>query len=185
MSLVKKVVLALGSNMGEPIANLCQAIAEISTFAKVELCSGVYQTAPVGYLDQDDFFNAVILCKTEHEPLQLLERCKGIEANMGRIISFRNAPRPIDIDIIFYEGVKMDTDILQIPHPRWHERDFVLSPLSDIKTALEKIDFKCDVMQKLSTYQKNTNQFQHSNYGRRIRNFICCSNANRQSFGYI
>lgn len=154
MSLVKKVVLALGSNMGEPIANLRQAIAEISTFAKVELCSGVYQTAPVGYLDQDDFFNAVILCKTELEPLQLLERCKGIEANMGRIISFRNAPRPIDIDIIFYEGVKIDTDILQIPHPRWHERDFVLSPLSDIKTALEKIDFKCDVMQKLSTYQK-------------------------------
>ena len=56
--------------------------------------------------------------------------------------------------LIFYEGVKIDTDILQIPHPRWHERDFVLSPLSDIKTALEKIDFKCDVMQKLSTYQK-------------------------------
>ena len=153
MQNLKKVVLALGSNMGEPIENLRSAVAEISTFATVLKRSQIYKTEPVGYLDQDDFFNATILCETHLEPLQLLKKCKEIESQMGRVKSFRNAPRPIDIDIIFYEGESINTEVLQIPHPRWSERDFVLSPLSDIfDGTIQTINFRCDL-----NYQKKYN----------------------------
>lgn len=151
----KKVILALGSNMGDPIENLRAAVAEITRFASVELCSQVYKTEPVGYLDQDDFYNAVILCETLLEPMELLKKCKEIESQMGRQTSFRNAPRPIDIDIIFYEDIKMDTEVLQIPHLRWSERDFVLSPLLDIfNSQIATFNFGYDVEQKLVSYQK-------------------------------
>ena len=157
MQNLKKVVLALGSNMGEPIENLRSAVAEISTFATVLKRSQIYKTEPVGYLDQDDFFNATILCETYLEPLQLLKKCKEIESQMGRVKSFRNAPRPIDIDIIFYEGESINTEVLQIPHPRWSERDFVLSPLSDIfDSTIQTIDFRCD-LKIISSYQKKYN----------------------------
>ena len=157
MQNLKKVVLALGSNMGEPIENLRSAVAEISTFATVLKRSQIYKTEPVGYLDQDDFFNATILCETHLEPLQLLKKCKEIESQMGRVKSFRNAPRPIDIDIIFYEGESINTEVLQIPHPRWSERDFVLSPLSDIfNSTIQTIDFRCD-LKIISSYQKKYN----------------------------
>ena len=150
----RKVVLALGSNMGEPIENLRLAIEKISAFAKVLSCSQIYKTEPVGYLDQADFFNATILCQTQLEPLELLKKCKEIESEMGRMQTFRNAPRPIDIDIIFYEGVAMNTEILQIPHPRWSERDFVLSPLVDVFTdSFDSFDFNCD-LNIISSYQK-------------------------------
>ena len=157
MQNLKKVVLALGSNMGEPIENLRSAVAEISTFATVLKRSQIYKTEPVGYLDQDDFFNATILCETHLESLQLLKKCKEIESQMGRVKSFRNAPRPIDIDIIFYEGESINTEVLQIPHPRWSERDFVLSPLSDIfDGTIQTIDFRCD-LKIISSYQKKYN----------------------------
>ena len=157
MQNLKKVVLALGSNMGEPIENLRSAVAEISTFATVLKRSQIYKTEPVGYLDQDDFFNATILCETHLESLQLLKKCKEIESQMGRVKSFRNAPRPIDIDIIFYEGESINTEVLQIPHPRWSERDFVLSPLSDFfDSTIQTIDFRCD-LKIISSYQKKYN----------------------------
>ncbi len=155
MSDLKKVVLALGSNMGDCKLNLEKAITSIANIAEVISVSEVYETEPVGYLEQANFFNAVILCQTVLLPDQLLNVCKKIESKMGRVASFRNAPRPIDIDIIFYEGVSMESENLQIPHPRWSERDFVISPLFDIfDNSLFEVNFKCDVCKVLTASQK-------------------------------
>ncbi len=147
----KKVVLALGSNLGERKENLSRALVEISKVASVLSLSDIYETEPVGYLEQDNFFNAVVLCETSLMPDELLDFCKKIERQMGREKSFRNAPRPIDIDIIFYETVSMKSERLEIPHPRWSERDFVISPLLDIfDDSLFDTNFECDVRSVLN-----------------------------------
>ncbi len=151
----KKVVLALGSNLGNRKENLLRALTEISKVARVLSVSDVYETEPVGYLEQDNFFNATILCETSLLPNELLDFCKKIEEQMGRKKSFRNAPRPIDIDIIFYEAVSMKSERLEIPHPRWSERDFVISPLLDIfDDSLFETNFESDIYSVLSVATK-------------------------------
>lgn len=132
MSELKKVVIALGSNLGDRLENLDCAIAKLGGFCKILARSEVYCTPPVGYLEQGDFFNMALLVETACEPFDLLHLCKQIEKDMGRAESFRNAPRPIDIDIIFYQQAHIDSDILNLPHPRWSERDFVKTPLLDL-----------------------------------------------------
>ncbi len=151
----KKVVLALGSNLGDRRENLLRAIDEISSIAQVLSVSNIYETEPMGYLEQGNFFNAAILCETVLTPLELLDFCKKIEESMGREKSFRNAPRPIDIDIIFYETVAMQSERLEIPHQRWSERDFVISPLLDIfDDSLYEVNFRCDIRSILSVATK-------------------------------
>jgi GTP cyclohydrolase-4 len=131
-----EVYLGLGANMGDRQANLEQAVALLGQRFDVEKVSSVYETEPVGYKDQPMFLNAVCRVKTDIGPLQLLSLVKGIEASMGRVPSFTDGPRPIDIDIILYGDLVMVDPELTIPHPRMAQRAFVLVPLAEIAPGI-------------------------------------------------
>ncbi len=129
--------MGLGANLGDREATLRGAVAELGGVGDVVAVSSLYETEPVGYVDQPAFLNACVALRTELSPEELLESVKSIESRAGRIESFRNAPRPLDIDILFYvddggEPVVMESERLTIPHPRMHERGFVLAPLGEI-----------------------------------------------------
>ncbi len=128
--------LCLGSNMGEREENLCQALTLLSQEVNLEEVSSIYETEPVGYREQSSFLNLVCRITTRLRPEELLHLAKEIEAKMGRVPSFPNAPRPIDIDILFYDNKIIKTDNLVIPHPRLKERAFVLIPLAEIAPDL-------------------------------------------------
>ncbi|MBR4765284.1 MAG: 2-amino-4-hydroxy-6-hydroxymethyldihydropteridine diphosphokinase [Clostridia bacterium] len=115
--------------------------------------SPVYETEPVGYADQPDFLNAVCCVETELSPRALLGACLGIEAALGRIRTFKNGPRVIDLDLLLYECVTVKTDELTLPHPRMGERAFVLCPLADIFTDGEAFGF--DLSEKINSAGKS------------------------------
>ena len=128
--------LCLGSNLGEREENLCQALTLLSAKANLEKVSSVYETEPVGYKEQPLFLNLVCRITTDLSPDELLHLAKDVETGMGRVPSFTNAPRIIDIDILFYEDRVMNTQNLTIPHPRLQDRAFVLIPLAEIAPDL-------------------------------------------------
>lgn len=128
--------LALGSNLNNRLANLKQAIASLSPQMEVQKKSRVYETPPWGYEDQPKFLNQVLMARTYLEPEPLLRHIKRLEVALGRKATFRNGPRLIDIDILFYDDLVLETPDLIIPHPRLHERGFVLLPLMDIAPDL-------------------------------------------------
>ncbi len=132
------IYLALGSNLGDRRGNLAAALQRLRDFVEIETVSSLYETEPVGYADQPRFLNMVCYGKTWLSPQELLKRAKEIEAELGRQPSFRNGPRPIDIDIIFYDNLSFSEDALTVPHPRMAERAFVLVPLAEI--APEVVD---------------------------------------------
>ena len=127
------VYLSIGSNLGFRYGNIRSAILDINKFASLFAISSVYSTKPVGFLAQPYFLNLVCSIKTAMDPLQLQERIKSLESYMGRVTIFKNGPRIIDIDILSYGDVLVDFPQLQIPHPRMHERNFVLTPLEEIE----------------------------------------------------
>jgi 2-amino-4-hydroxy-6-hydroxymethyldihydropteridine diphosphokinase len=132
---VAAVVIALGSNLGDRLANLRAAVAELKQRGVVvERCSSVWETEPVPP-GQPFFLNAVLVSETGIEPLALLSLLKAIEREMGRTEGRRWGPRPIDLDILFYDDLRMDTEALTIPHPRIAERAFVLAPLAEVVTG--------------------------------------------------
>jgi 2-amino-4-hydroxy-6-hydroxymethyldihydropteridine diphosphokinase len=133
---LKPVYLGLGTNIGDRQSNLARALKLLGERLKIEKVSSIYETEPVGYVDQPKFLNAVCLVKTNIGPLQLLSLVKGIESNMGRDAGFPNGPRIIDIDIILYGNMSMIDPELTIPHPRMNERAFVLIPLVEIAPDL-------------------------------------------------
>ena len=129
--------LGLGGNLGDREGILRSAIAELGGAGEVVAVSSLHETEPVGYVDQPLFLNGCVVLRTELSPEELLDFVKGLEARAGRVESFRNAPRPLDIDILLYvddngERVVMESERLTIPHPRMHERGFVLIPLAEI-----------------------------------------------------
>ena len=130
------IYLALGSNVGDRQANLKEAISQLAPQVTVTAESAIYETEPWGFEDQDDFLNMVVQGETELKPLELLKHLKQIEANVGRTKTFLNGPREIDLDILFYDDLIFEDQALAIPHPRLHERDFVLVPLADIAPDL-------------------------------------------------
>jgi 2-amino-4-hydroxy-6-hydroxymethyldihydropteridine diphosphokinase len=130
------VYLALGSNLGDRLANLKQAIAALTPQLDVKAKSQVYETPPWGYEDQPKFLNQVVKAKTYLEPEPLLKHLKRLEVALGRQESFPNGPRLIDIDILFYDELILYSPSLVIPHPRLHERAFVLLPLMDLDPEL-------------------------------------------------
>jgi len=136
MSELAIAYLCLGSNMGEREEDLCQALTLLSQKVNIEEVSSVYETEPVGYKEQPLFLNLVCRIITSLHPEELLHLAKEIEARMGRVPSFPNAPRPIDIDILFYDNKIVKTHNLTIPHPRLKERAFVLIPLAEIAPDL-------------------------------------------------
>jgi 2-amino-4-hydroxy-6-hydroxymethyldihydropteridine diphosphokinase len=129
--------LCLGSNLGEREANLRQALTLLSLKVNLEKVSSIYETEPVGYKEQPLFLNLVCRITTDSPPEELLHLAKDIETRMGRVPSGQiNSPRPIDIDILFYDNKIMETQDLTIPHPRLHDRAFVLIPLNEIAPDL-------------------------------------------------
>lgn len=130
------VYIALGTNLGDRMGYLQAAIDALPPKVKVVRLSPVYETPPWGILDQPDFLNQVLQAETDLPPEELLVYLKEIEKAIGRQSRVRYGPREIDIDILFYDQQVVDLPQLQIPHPRLHERSFVLVPLADLAADL-------------------------------------------------
>lgn len=128
-----KAVIALGSNIGEPKENLDLAIALLNEATEVQKTSSYFVTKPVGYTDQPDFLNAVCIIESELPAIELLNMLQGIEKAMGRERIIKWGPRSIDLDIIQYGSLLSNADELTLPHPRAHERKFVLEPWFEIE----------------------------------------------------
>jgi len=124
--------LALGTNLGDRLANLRAALDSFSPDIKILAESNIYETPPWGYTDQPAFLNMAVKCESDLESESLLKRLKQIEVEVGREKTFHWGPRVIDIDILFYDDLIFESERLIIPHPRLHERAFVLVPLADI-----------------------------------------------------
>ncbi|MDQ7055332.1 MAG: 2-amino-4-hydroxy-6-hydroxymethyldihydropteridine diphosphokinase [Persephonella sp.] len=130
---MEKVFIGLGSNIGNRKKNIEIAIKHISQVLNGITVAPIYVSKAVGYKNQPDFYNTVVSGFTQLSPEKLFRKLKEIEKKTGRIKRFRWGPREIDIDIVFYGSIILETEELIIPHPRAHERDFVLQPLSDIQ----------------------------------------------------
>lgn len=133
---MRRAYLALGANLGDAYTTLQQAIEVIqaSEDLRVTAISDFYRTAPFEAVGPD-FCNAVIEVETNLSPESLLDQCLAIEHQFGRVRSTRNAPRTLDIDLIAIESVRSSSSALTLPHPRAHQRAFVLVPLCDINPA--------------------------------------------------
>lgn len=132
--------LSLGSNMGNPNAQVRGAVEQLRKTAQLEVLevSSFYLTPPWGEEQQSDFVNAVVKISTRLEPLELLHHSQAIENAMGRKRDGRRwGPRVIDIDILLYADLQLNTDVLVVPHPRMHERAFVLLPMAEIDDSVD------------------------------------------------
>lgn len=135
--------LGLGSNIGDRVAHLRAAIELLGEQAvEVEAVSSAYETEPVGeVLDQPDFLNAAIRIRTALEPESLLEVCKAIEVERGRMLAAsRHSPRPLDIDLLLLGDLELSSERLTLPHPEVTSRRFVLAPLLELDPGLKLPD---------------------------------------------
>jgi len=128
-----QVCVAFGANLGEAQTTVLQAIQDVGALANTQLqiASSLYASAPHEAIGPE-FVNAVAMYDTDLPPLELLDALQNLETIAGRERSFLNAPRTLDLDIIFYGDVALDSPRLTLPHPRWQERAFVLVPLAEI-----------------------------------------------------
>ena len=128
--------LGLGANLGDPIQQLVDARELISTLSATKSLrsSCFYSSSPVGFAEQADFINCVVELKTSDGPITLLENMQSIENTLGRkrVAGNQNSPRLIDIDLLLYGDQEIDTEVLNVPHPRMKERLFVLEPLLEL-----------------------------------------------------
>ena len=128
-----KAVIALGANLGDPRKQVSLAIDLIRDLMKVSAVSSLYETVPFEVPDkQPNYINAVLIGDSELKPLDLMKELLEVENKLGRLRTFQNAARVIDIDIIEYGGLFMESEDLTLPHPRAHERRFVLEPWLEI-----------------------------------------------------
>lgn len=129
-----QVYIALGSNIEPKAGHLQQAIESIGQIdnTTVHEVSNVYQTVPVGYADQDDFLNMVISVSTTYSSESFLKELQAIEKELKRVRKFKNGPRTIDLDILKFGDQTINTKDLTVPHPRLHERAFVLFPFAEV-----------------------------------------------------
>ena len=128
----KTVYLSLGSNLGDRAANLRTALRKLSDLGTVKAVSAFYETEPVGSTAQPWFLNCAVKLDTEKMPRQLIAAVLSLEQEMGRLRNQKNGPRIIDIDILLFGTSVIETAGLRVPHPRLHERRFVLEPLTEI-----------------------------------------------------
>lgn len=130
--------IGLGSNKGNRLLYISEALLKISLIEKVSLLSvsSVYETKPLGIQKQDNFFNAAAKLETELDPMDLMIKLKDIEKGLGRIYSERWGPREIDIDLLFYNDLIFSNDFISLPHKGIIYRDFVLQPLCEIEPEL-------------------------------------------------
>lgn len=143
--------LGIGTNIGDRLQNLIDTVEALNLLplTKVVEISNVYETAPVGYANQDDFLNIVVAVSTDLNAHNLLGAALGIEAGMGRIRTIKNGPRIIDVDLLMYENEKIDSLTLALPHPRMLERNFVIKPLLDLN--LDKSFYSREKLEDLLT----------------------------------
>jgi len=129
-----RAVIALGSNLDDPEAQVRRGFAEIAALPDTSVLarSSLHRTKPVGYADQPDFINACALVETRLAPRALLDGLLAIEMAHGRVRDRPNGPRTLDLDIVLYGGATIDEPGLHVPHPRAHERMFVLAPLLEV-----------------------------------------------------
>ena len=130
--MLNEAYIGLGSNLGNPLANLRAAIDSMRELAVEVRPSPVYRTAPIGFSNQPAFYNAACRLATRLTPFELMQRLLDIEAAIGRRRTFRNAPRILDLDVLLYNRVVLNSPPLVLPHPQMAERLFVLRPLADI-----------------------------------------------------
>jgi len=135
---MSKAFVALGSNLQEPALQIKNAFLDLEKLPKTKLIkvSSLYQTVPVGYENQPDFINAVAEIDTQLSAESLLDALLNIEAQAGRKRSFANAPRVLDLDLLLYDNLVINSPKLTLPHPRMFERGFVLLPLAEISPNL-------------------------------------------------
>ena len=129
---MESIYLSLGTNLGDRLANLQAALAALPPSVNILHRSSIYETEPWGVANQPAFLNMVIQGETHLSPTELLSHLKRLEKDLGRLPSIRYGPRLIDIDILFYDELVLDSPELTIPHPHLHERAFVLVPLTDV-----------------------------------------------------
>jgi len=159
--------LSLGSNLGDREANIASALKMLGREARILEVSSLYETEPVGYKDQPWFLNCACSVETNLSPQALLEFVKAIEKNLGRKPTLRFGPRLIDIDILFYDGLILDSPDLVVPHPRLAERAFVLVPLKEIAPNLvhplsgltiEELFEGAENLERTRLYSESSNQ---------------------------
>ncbi|HTY03975.1 MAG TPA: 2-amino-4-hydroxy-6-hydroxymethyldihydropteridine diphosphokinase [Rhodocyclaceae bacterium] len=131
---MKRAYVALGSNLGNPVQTIEDAMDAMAGLrgSLLKAMSSLYRTAPVGLRNQPDFINAVVALDTRLGPRELLDELFALEARFGRERSIRNAPRTLDLDLLLHDATVMNDPELTLPHPRMHERAFVLAPLAEI-----------------------------------------------------
>jgi len=140
--IIHNVYLSLGSNLGDKMSNINKAIHLISSeVGKIEVVSSPFFSKPQGFISENDFVNNVIRISTDQPPLELLQSLKSIETRLGRSEKSKEnySDRTIDIDIIFYDQVVLNSEDLVLPHPKWSERDFVYIPLNEITTMEDRL----------------------------------------------
>jgi 2-amino-4-hydroxy-6-hydroxymethyldihydropteridine diphosphokinase len=126
------IYLSLGSNIDNRGDYLNSAISMIKEKCKIIKQSSVHETKPVGFINQPNFLNMCICIETTLSPFELLHYCQDIEKQLGRVRTIKNGPRTIDIDILLFNNIVINTNHLIIPHPKMNERKFVLTPLSEL-----------------------------------------------------
>ncbi len=126
------VYIGLGTNLGDRMENLAAARQALPPNVLLLSASPIYETRPWGYVDQPDFYNQVVKAQTELAPLDLLVYLKQWETRLGRTPTFKNGPRLVDLDLLFYDDLIFESPTLTIPHPGIPTRAFVLAPLADI-----------------------------------------------------
>jgi len=151
--------ISIGSNIGDKLSNCLKGIGALTEKGKSLLLaqSRFYETEPVDYKDQDWFVNAVIKIETELDPFQLLNELKRIEKDAGRNFkAVRFGPRILDLDILLYDDLVLNSSDLEIPHPRMYQRRFVLQPMCDIASNLIHPVLKQDMQYILNSLEKET-----------------------------
>lgn len=135
---MRRAYLSVGSNIGDRLYHLKEAIRGLHTHDQISVLSvsSIYETAPVGYTEQADFLNIAAGIETELGAHELLAVCQKIERELGRVRDIRWGPRIVDLDILLYNNDNIETGDLVVPHPRMHERAFVLIPLLEVAPTI-------------------------------------------------
>ncbi|MCM3612670.1 2-amino-4-hydroxy-6-hydroxymethyldihydropteridine diphosphokinase [Planococcus sp. MERTA32b] len=157
---MNKSYLSLGSNMGDRVGMLRQAVRLLKEHPAIEIMniSSLYETDPVGFTEQDAFMNMVVYLQTDLTAFELLEVCQEIERTLDRKREIRWGPRTIDLDILLYNQDRIETENLVVPHPRMYERAFVLVPLLEIDPEQDFIEPQREGIEIWKTY-KNVESF--------------------------
>ena len=152
-----KIILSLGSNIGDRKSNLETAINQINKFSAIKKISSIYESEPILLKDQDNFYNLVLEIDYKKSVIELLESTKDVERRMGRKKTVKYGPRIIDIDIVFFNNKIVNSKDLVIPHYDWSNRVFVVKPLSELFKEFNMQDYKLDVQKINKVGMVNTN----------------------------